>query len=98
MPQTSVSTSGSGDKIIIDQATTDLTGVFDYELFVSGASTIIIKDEAANVFGTYILGAAGEIKAVFNGSERFTAKGDVIMNSSGGVTVTGHITWASKMK
>jgi hypothetical protein len=97
VPQVSVSTSGTGDKTLIDVATTSYGDVLDYLFFVSAAATIILKDEAGTVFGTYTLGAAGTIPApaIGGANKRFQFHGDLIANVSAG-TITGHVVYAMK--
>jgi hypothetical protein len=101
MPQSTLNFSSSGDNIVINQATGDFTAIYDYYLTAASAVLAIIKDEAGNEFARYNL-VAGALTAVAGpvgaGVERFTGKGDIIINLGGAVAVTGHITWAAKAR
>lgn len=97
MDQTSINKSASGDNTLLDVATADKIDVFDFSLVVAGAVTVIIKDEAGTEFGRYTFAAAGDgiiRPALGNGVHRFTAVGDLIMNLSGTVAVTGDICYS----
>jgi hypothetical protein len=99
VPQKVINASSSGDNKLLDLDTTSETGVFDYFLIAAGAVTAILKDEAGTEFGRYAFAAAGDIAIagpVGAGAERFMAKGDLILNLSGAVAVTGHFAYAIK--
>jgi hypothetical protein len=90
--QIKVDTTGTGNKTLYDAATTDRVAVSEYLFLVSGATTLILKDEAGTEFGKYILAAAGQVAAPgVPDRSRFTAAGDILLNSSADVTVTGHL-------
>lgn len=97
MDQKTINTTGTGDKNIHDVETTARTQVFDYTLFVSGAATVIVKDEAGTEFARYTLGAAGQVNAgpIGGGLRRFVAVGNLLLNASADVTITGHFTHAT---
>ncbi len=97
MQQLKVDTTGTGDKTLFDAAaSTDRTAVLEYVFYVSAAATIIVKDEAGIEYGKYTLGAAGTITAAsLPSGPRFTCAGDVKINASADVTVTGHICLAT---
>lgn len=92
MQQIKVDTTGTGDKVLFNAGSADRVGVLEYVLFVSGAATVVVKDEAGNEFGKYTLGGAGTVAAQsLAGGRRFTCLGDVEINVSADVTVTGHV-------
>lgn len=98
MNQKSIDCSSSGDNILHDVATGDKTFVFDYTLIAASAVTAILKDEAGTVFAKYIFNAT-ELQTiatpVTGGLARFKARGDVILNLSGAVAISGHINLAA---
>lgn len=99
MNQKSINLSGvTGDQIILDVTAGDRNQVFDYCLICSGAGTLILKDGATTEFGRYTFVNAGDgmvTPPVGAGASRFTAVGDLILNLSGTLSVTGHFTYAS---
>lgn len=87
----------TGDQTIFDaDAATSRTDVTDYALIVSAAGTVIIKDQAGNEFGRYTFANAGDgiVRPPAGPSgKRFTAVGDLILNLSTTMSVTGDFTY-----
>lgn len=89
----------SGDQTIHDVASTAVkTAVHDYSLITSGAGTLVVKDAAGTEFGRYTFAAAGDgivRPPIGDGSPRFVAVGDLILNLSASLTVTGDFTYST---
>lgn len=95
--QKTIAISASGDNFIHNVSNAGHTAVFDYVLTASTSVIAIIKDGAGNEFGRYYLYQTnpGVIANRADG-ERFTAKGDIIINLSVQAFVTGHFTYMGK--
>lgn len=94
--QKTIAISASGDNIILDVSTISRVAVWEYVLVAQSAVTIIFKDEAATEYGRYTLTGPGIIAAAPVMGERFTGKGDLILNLSGSAIVTGHFCYTAK--
>lgn len=93
--QKTINLSGvSGNQTIHDVATTTRTAVFDYAIIASAAGTVIVKDEAGTEFARYTFANAGDgiVRPPLAGGCRFTATGDIILNLSTTMSVTGDFT------
>lgn len=99
MPQITINATADGDNTVRDVDTAGETGVYDYVLTASAAGTAILKDEAGTEFGRYVFGSAGQMVTAPNGgagTERFVARGDIIINCSAGLDILGHMMVAQK--
>lgn len=99
MPQKTINLSAAtGDQTIHNVGTTDRTDVLDFALLVNTAGTVVIKDEAGTEFGRYTFAADGDgiVRPPLANQPRFTAVGDLILNLSTTMSVTGDFTYQPK--
>lgn len=102
MPQKAINftAGGAGDNTIFTaDATTSNTDLVDMWFTISAAGTVTLKDSGGTVYGVYTVGAAGVTieRPPVPLSARFSFKGNLIMNASGAMTVTGDFTYTPRM-
>lgn len=100
MPQASINlVAVSGDQTIlaVDAAGSN-TDLVDICFLISGAGTVTLKDGGGTTYGVYTAPAAGirVNRPAIPMSVRFSFKGNLILNLSTSLTVTGDFTYTPR--
>lgn len=83
----------TGDNTIVNVATANFSRLHELVLISDNTVTAVLKDEAGTTFGTYYLVASKPVRipTFRNAGEPFIFSGDLILNLSGTVNVSGNL-------